>query len=169
MSIPSDEEEVLGVVLLRRPRSLGRWDTFAAVLTTRRMIFAQITGKMIKEATEQAKRQAKAEGKGFLGQWSAQLRATLSYANRYLSMEPSLILSETPGNFYIDNDSIGEIKLKLSPQRNVNEFDVEIHSRSGKMVFNMDENADNVRLLKNAYGDRVKLPFGYSISGFRLG
>jgi len=160
MSISGDEK-VLGVLLLRRPKSLGRWDSFAAVLTNYRMIFAQITADMVKEAVEQAKKQAKAEGRGFLGQWSAQLGATFGYVNRYLSMEPSQILSETPGNFSVNNSAIREIKLKLPDQRNLNELDVEIHLQSGRMVFRMDRNADSVRILNQVYGDRVKLPLGY--------
>ncbi|MDW8034983.1 MAG: hypothetical protein RMI85_00825 [Candidatus Korarchaeum sp.] len=170
MSFPSDNsEKVLGVLLLRKPKSLGRYDTFAAVLTTERMIFAQVTSIMLKEAIEKAKREAKAEGKGFLEQWTAQLRASLSYVNKYLLMKPSQILAETPGNFDIKNDEIGRIKLRLSKWENVNEFEVEVHSPSGKLNFRMDENVDNVKLLKQVYGDRVKLPLGYSISGLKLG
>ena len=61
-------ERVIGAFLLRKPKSLGRWDSYAAVLTTRRMIFAQITKDMVNRAVEEAKQRAKAEGKGFLGQ-----------------------------------------------------------------------------------------------------
>ncbi|MEM3739893.1 MAG: hypothetical protein QXP84_03770 [Candidatus Korarchaeum sp.] len=168
MSVTDDRERVLGVLPLRKSKSLGRWDTFAAVLTTSRMIFAQITGEMVKEAVEKAKNQAKSEGKGFLGQWAAQLGATLSYANRYLEMTPSQILSETPGNFAIGNDAIREIKIKPA-SGTAEEFNVEIDSSSGKLVFRMDGSAEKVELLKQVYGDRVKLPFGYSISGLSLG
>ncbi|MCC6028835.1 MAG: hypothetical protein LM591_01665 [Candidatus Korarchaeum sp.] len=90
-------ERVIGAILLKKPKSMGRWDTYAAVITTRKMIFAQITKDMVKRATEEARQKAKAEGKGFLGQWSAQLGASFGYARRYLNMEPSDILSETQG------------------------------------------------------------------------
>jgi hypothetical protein len=106
-------ERVIGAILLRKPKSLGRWDSYAAVITTQRMIFAQITSDMVKEAIEKAKQQAKAEGKGFLGQWSAQLGATFNYIQKYLSMEPSAIISETPGNFYIENGAIRDIKIEV--------------------------------------------------------
>lgn len=111
-----------------------------------------------------AKERAKSSGKGFLGQWSEQLRATLGYAQRYLNMEPLAILAETSGNFAIENRTIREIKLKLKRIRketSFHEFEIEVHSTSGKFEFRMDENGDYVKLLKQAYGERVKLPFGY--------
>ena len=63
----TDTEKVLSVLLLRKPKSLGRYDTFSGVLTGKRLIFAQMTGDMIKEAIKQAREQAKSEGKGFFG------------------------------------------------------------------------------------------------------
>jgi hypothetical protein len=155
-------ERVIGAILLRKPKSLGRWDSYAAVITTQRMIFAQITSDMVKEAIEKAKQQAKAEGKGFLGQWSAQLGATFNYIQKYLSMEPSAIISETPGNFYIENGAIRDIKIKDKRVRDkggYDELEAEISSSSGKFVFTLDRNMDNIKMLKQIYGDRVKTPF----------
>lgn len=169
MSFSPESERVVGVLLLRRPKSFGRWDTFAAAITEERMIFAQITSEMIKEAVEIARKQAKAEGKGFLGQWSAQLRASFNYAQKYLSMSPEEIIAETQGNFAVSNDSVREIKLKpISEEGTANEFSVEIRYSSGKLAFRMDRNAESVELLKQVYGDRVKLPFGYSLSGLSM-
>lgn len=58
-------ESVLGVLALRKPKSLGRYDSFTGVLTNQRIIFAQTTSEMLKQASQTAKEQAKAEGKGF--------------------------------------------------------------------------------------------------------
>jgi hypothetical protein len=162
MSAFQDEtrERVIGAILLKKPKSMGRWDTYAAVITTRRMIFAQITKDMAKRAIEEAKQKAKAEGKGFLGQWSAQLGASFNYAQRYLNMEPSDILSETPGNFYIENGAIGEIKIKheRSMHGGPDELKMEISASSGRYDFELNSSGD-VKLLKQVYGDRVKSPF----------
>ena len=68
-------------------------------------------------AAQQARDHAKAEGKGFWGQWSDQLRATFGYINKYLTMPPQTILSETPGNFALPNNAISEIHVK---HRNIN-------------------------------------------------
>ncbi|MEM3427933.1 MAG: zinc ribbon domain-containing protein [Nitrososphaerales archaeon] len=164
-------ETILGVILLRKPKSLGRYDTFAGVLTTSRMIFAQITKEMLNEAARLAKEQAKAEGKGFWGQWVSQLNATLNYMQKYLKMEPAAILNETPGNFALNNDSINEIKLKLKQTRrgepHLHEFEVEVSSTTEKIALAMDDKKEYVDLLKAVYGERVKTPIGY-LSGFKI-
>src|SRR5450756_1321745 len=92
-------EATVGVILFRKPKSLGRWDTYTGVVTSQRVIFAQITSEMLKAAVQQSRDQAKAEGKGFSGQWSEQLKATWGYSQRYLTIPPQAILAETPGNF----------------------------------------------------------------------
>ncbi len=170
-----DYEQVLSVLLLRKPKSLGRYDTFSGVLTGKRLIFAQMTGDMIKEAVKQSREQAKSEGKGFFGQWADQLKASASFASRYYSMEPSAALSETQGNFAVTNDSVNKIKLKLKDtgnQANPREFEIEIKSSAGKYKFRMDENGDYVKALKQIYGDKVETPFGYFSAGglkFKIG
>jgi hypothetical protein len=122
-----------------------------------------MTSEMIKTAAQQSIDQAKAEGKGFFGQWSDQLKATWGYSQRYLSMPPQMILAETPGNFELYNSTISEIKVKLkgNDERQMRYFEVEFHSTNGKFEFHMDENSDLTGLLKRVYGDRVKMPFGY--------
>lgn len=161
----SKNEPVVGVIVLRKSKSLGRYDSYSGVLTNQRFIFAQLTSEMIKNAAMQAKNQAKAEGKGFFAQWSEQIQASYSFSRRYLTMEPAAILSETPGNFEINNSAISEIKVKLkdigTPENDRHEFEIEIKSISGKYEFRMDENNQNTELLKQVYGQRVKMPFGY--------
>ncbi len=162
-------------MLLRKPKSLGRYDTFSAVITNQRFIVAQMTADMMKEAATRAKEQAKAEGKGFLGQWSDQLKATSNFSRRYYEMSPPDILSETQGNFAIPNGTIEEVRLKLKDlgrQTNRREFEIEVRSKSGKYEFRMDENNDYIDMLKQTYGERLKMPFGYIRSGglrFKLG
>jgi len=169
-SAQTDSENILGAVFLRKPKSLGRWDSYSGVITSKRLIFAQMTSKMIQDATKLARDQAKAEGKGFFSQWADQLKASFNYSQRYLSMEPSVILSETPGNFEVVNNTISEIKLKLIKKGNaeIQEFEIEFVSSMGKHKFDMDQRDENVKLLKQVYGERVKTPFGYSY-GLRVG
>jgi hypothetical protein len=168
----ADNEPVLGVLLLRKPKSFGRYDTFTGVLTDKRLIFAQMTSDMLKDAAMQARNQAKAEGKGFFGQWGDQLKASFGFTQRYLSMPPSTALNETPGNFYVDHAGVRELKLKLKNLQQGNmenhEFELEFQSTSGKFEFRMDDNNDYVKLLKQVYGDRVKTPRGYFGHGFRI-
>jgi hypothetical protein len=165
-------ERVLGVMVLRKPKSLGRSDSFTGVVTNQRMIFAQMTGEMLKQTGQMARDQAKAEGKGFLGQWSDQLKASFGYSQRYLTMQPSTALAETPGNFAVDNNAIREIKIKqdLSGRGVRDEFEMEIRSFSGKHEFKMDQRDEYIRLLKQVYGERVKMPFGsFTFHGVKIG
>lgn len=153
-------------MVLRKPKSLGRYDSFTGVVTSQRMIFAQLTSEMMKQSVQMARDQARANGKGFFGQVSEQLKASFGYAQRYFSMAPSAILSETPSNYAVDNNAISEIKIKrkdVMRGRDVyeHEFEMELHCTSGKYEFKMDEKDQYINLLKQVYGERVKMPFGY--------
>jgi hypothetical protein len=92
-----------------------------------------------------------------------QLKATWGYSQRYFTMPPQTILAETPDNFGLYNNTISEVKVKLKgdDERNMRYLEVEFHSTVGKFEFHMDENNDFTNLLKQVYGDRVKMPFGY--------
>jgi hypothetical protein len=166
-------ERPVGVILVRKPKSMGRYDTWAAVITNVRMIFAQITSQMITNASMQARDQAKADGKGFFGQWGDQLKATFLYSQKYLSMEPNAIQAETLGNFALDNRGISEVKIKLKNisrghEAQINEFELEVSSAQGRYEFRMDERHESTELLKQVYGDRVKMPFGYFSHGVNV-
>jgi hypothetical protein len=158
-----NREAMIGVIPLRKPKSMGRWDTYTGVITNQRIIFAQMTSEMLKVAVQQSREQAKAQGKGFFGQWSEQLKASWDYSQRYLVMQTEAILAETPGNFFLNNSAISEIKVKLkgNDENQTRYFEVEFNSNIGKNQFVMDENSDFTDLLKRVFGDRVKMPFGY--------
>ena len=169
----SGSEQVAGVMLLRKPKSLGRYDTFTGIVTSQRMIFAQMTDEMLKNAIQTSRDQAKAEGKGFWGQWEEQLRASFGYSQRYLTMDPSAALAETPGNFAVYNNAIKEVKLHVKDlsrggQADRQEFEIEVNSNQGKYQFRMDERDEYVNLLKRVYGERVKMPFGYFSHGVKV-
>ena len=159
-------------MVLRRPKSLGRSDSYSVVVTNCRMIFAQMTNEMINQSVMAARNQAKAEGKGFWGQWGDQLKTSFTYGQKYYSMQPSAILAETAGNFAFDNNAISEIKLKEERDNDrgmhVYEMKMEIHSSSGKYEFRMDQNDNYIKLLKQVYGERVKTPFGFFSHGVNI-
>jgi hypothetical protein len=157
-------EATVGVLLFRHMKSLGRYDSYAGVVTTQRLIFAQLTSEMINQAAQQARDQAKAEGKGFFGAWGDQLKATFGYIKKYQNIPPDAIIAETPGNFALYNSTISEIKVHLKGQGEDDgprEFEAEIKTTSGTFKYRMGEDSDNTNLLKRVYGDRVKMPFGY--------
>ncbi|MCX8151014.1 MAG: zinc ribbon domain-containing protein [Candidatus Bathyarchaeota archaeon] len=163
----SYSESVMGVMLLRNPKSMGRYDTYTGIVTTHRLIFAQMTSEMLNTAIQIAKDQAKAEGKGFWGQWGDQLKAAYSYTNRYLHMDPNAALSETPGNFFVNNMDIKEVEIKIKdlhkPGEKIHrhEFELEIHTPHGNYKFRMDNRKEYLSLLKQTYGEKMRMPFGY--------
>jgi hypothetical protein len=158
-------EATVGVILFRKMKSMGRYDAYAGVVTSQRLIFAQLTSQMLNAAAQQARDQAKAEGKGFMGQWKEQLKGSFGYTNRYLTMLPDAIVAETPGNFAISNNQISQINIHLkggsSEGGEQRHLESEIHSSMGTYKFSMDENSGFVDLLKRVYDNRVKMPFGY--------
>jgi hypothetical protein len=169
----SNGENIVGMIPLRQLKSLGRYDPFVGVITNQRLVFARLTSEMIKDSATRARNEAKSQGKGYLGQMSSQMREYSSgYSSRYLSMQPSAILAETPGNFALGNLSISELRLKLRNSRqgngDENEFEVEFLSGGAKYEFRMDDEGEYVTLLKRVYGERVRTPFGYSTHTLKL-
>lgn len=156
-------ETVIGTIFLRKPKFMGRYDSFTAAITNQRLIVAQMTSQMLTDAAMKAREQAKAEGKGFMGQWSDQLNATFSYTQRYMTMSPDAILNETLGNFAINHNDMREVKLglKRTKQASKDEFEVTFNCNQGSYVFRMDQRDAFTDLLKQVYGERVKMPFGY--------
>ena len=86
--------------------------SYTLVLTESRIIFAEATAAMLKQSVADARDAAKADGKGFFGQWGAQMGAYSKLAQGYLSMDPALALAENPGNFAIEESAIASSKLK---------------------------------------------------------
>ncbi len=153
-------EVVIGAIPLRRMKSFGRYDSYVGVVTNCRLIIAELTKQMINDSITKARKDAKAQGKGYMGQMSSQMREHSSgYTSRFLSMSPSSILAETPGNFELSNGSISEIRLTISyhDEDSVkDEFDVEIYSGGARYNFVTDGSGDYTNLLKSVFGDRFR-------------
>ena len=77
------QEKILGIIPNVKKMKLTGQDTYAVVVTERRMILAQLTGEMLKQAAKEAQEKGKAEGKGFLDRWGDQLKATFTYSQKY--------------------------------------------------------------------------------------
>jgi predicted amidophosphoribosyltransferase len=160
-------EEVIGVIAnARKVKLFGvSWDTWNIVITSRRMVMVQMTAAMLNAAVAEAQAQAKAEGKGFFGIMKDQLAAQFRYAVRYETMNPDMALAETPGNISVENARITAIKMKLrdtgSGEVEYTEFRMVVESADGKFEYMMAEDDRYVNLLKQVYGDKVHMPFGY--------
>ena len=164
-------EEVIGVIAnARKVKFLGvSWDTWNIVITSRRMIMVQMTSAMVNAAVAEAQAKAKAEGKGFFGIMKDQLSASFRYALRYETMNPDLALAETPGNIAVENVRVSAINLKVktsgSDDAEYTEFKISIETADGRFEYLMAEDERYINLLKQVYGDKVHMPFGY----FKIG
>jgi hypothetical protein len=160
---PVAGERVLFAIPMWQPRSLGRRDSFAAVITERRLIMAQITKQVMNQAVIDARNQAKAQGNGYWGQVSGQMAAWSSgYADRYRSIDPASILVETPGNFEINNIDLFEVVVRYSAggDEDPSYYDVTFGSSRGSHQYQMEDRSQFVEALGRSYPSKLKAPYG---------
>lgn len=145
------------------------WDTYALVVTDRRMILARLTTEMLNAAYKEAAERAKAEGKGFLEQMAHQMSVAFQYCQKYETMPPEFAIAETKGNVAIENVRITAVDMKDKPTHKgsmeYHEFIMTVKSADGKFEFYIGEDERFINILKAAYGDKVHMPFGYSMAG----
>jgi len=151
------------IPLVRKPKSFGRSDTYTLVVTNERMVFAELTNDMMKEAVAEAQRKGKEEGKGFFARWGDQFKATMNYSERYWKMSPDEALGENPKNFAIQNASVKKIKVSSkeissgSDDSGRSYTEMKIESSAGKYDFRADGQAKSIKeALKGVFGDTVK-------------
>jgi type 1 glutamine amidotransferase len=112
---------------------------FSLIITDRRLIFAELTKEKITAMVNEARDTAKAEGKGFFGQWGAQLGTSYNYHEVYWQMAPDAALAENPGNYAIERTAFQSAKFKIGvsdDERNTPD-EVIIKAASGKYKFNV--------------------------------
>ncbi len=138
-------EQIAAIIpTVRKPKSFGRSDTYTLIVTDSRMIFAEMTGDMTKEAAMEAQRRGKEEGKGFFSRWGDQIKDTMRFADRYWEIPPDEALAENSKNFAIPNSSVKKIKVWSReefnrPDEPARDFtELKIESSSGKYEFRVD-------------------------------
>ena len=170
-ALPQGGEQIIGVIgNARKMKMLGvSWDTYALVVTDRRMILAQLTADMLNAAYKEAAERAKADGKGFLELSTHQMTVAFQYCQKYDTMPPEFVLAETKGNRAIENLRISAVNLKEKPTHKgsmeYQEFIMTVQSADGKFEFHIGEDDRFINILKAAYGDRVHMPQGYFRDG----
>jgi len=143
---------------------------YTLVITHRRMILARVTDALTTAAQTEAAERSKAEGKGFFGNMADQFLVGSQFSQRYFSMIPEQIIAETPGNIVLENAQISSIKLKGG--QGIGLFGVPtdipngqlkmiIESSQGVFTYFMRDEKEFTGLLKDVYGERLHMPFGY--------
>jgi hypothetical protein len=144
---------------LNRRKGLFGAESFNLLVTPQRMVFAYVTSEMLKWAAEQAKQNAKQQGKGFFGQWGAVIGANNFLLDRCRAMPIENILAENQENFVIYNQQVQSIKARANFDPDTNQPDtMEIRFSGGKMKFDLSGcNAGEVKkVLKPVFGSLVK-------------
>jgi len=158
-----DSEQVLGVIpnITRKKGFFGQ-EAFNLVVTKKRLIFAQLTTAMIKDAADKAAKQAKEEGKGLLGQMFVTATSGFSLFRKYFSMMPEDILHENPSNFDVDLRAVklARVERKMTDyeqNKDIVVLTIQIESRAN-LKFNMEnpDVASAKETLTSVLGNRVR-------------
>jgi len=121
--------------------------SYTLVITDRRLIFAELTKEKVTATVNAARDSAKAEGKGFFGQWGAQLKSSTSYSEAYWRMSPDAALAETPGNWAVERSQYQGAKFRMgATDENTSTPDVlTIKASTGKWKFNVSGSLGSVK------------------------
>ncbi len=162
---PQQGERVIAVIpTLKKMKFLSAWDLYAMVATESRIIFAHITKEMVNQAIKEAQEKAKAEGKGFFGQWGAQLNTSFFYTQKYRQMTPEAVMREQPDNFAISLGDVRKVNVwQRTPagQKGMLKqiyWEVEFESIRGKEKYTVDDSDPNPAL-NATFGSKVNHPF----------
>lgn len=120
---------------------------YTLIITDRRLIFAELTKDKVTATVNAARDSAKAEGKGFFGQWGAQLKSSGSYSEAYRQMSPDAALAETPGNWAVERSQYQGAKFRMGvTDENTSTPDVlTIKASTGKWKFNVSGSLGSVK------------------------
>ncbi len=131
------------------------------VLTNYRVIFAMQTNQMLQEQVRQARAGAKQEGKGFFGQWGAQLSAGSTY---YQHKSPGSILAEQPGNFFIPHNQLRSVKFRVihGGDESSDDYRLDFEAVTGKVsvMFTMIDQKKAKQALTQVLGEKVHWSLG---------
>jgi hypothetical protein len=115
-------------------------DNYCLVITPNRLIFAYLDSRRMQDFVNQARNQAKAQGKGFFGQIGAQLGWLRLLEQELANTPPDHILAQDPHNFQIPNQAISKIRLRQSydsENQNQESIRIVILTTAGKHQFHL--------------------------------
>lgn len=156
-------EEIVGIVshVLQSTGGIGS-KHYTMITTNQRLIIAQFTGQIMKEAMVQSKNKG---GKGLLGGLLAGRVLTpeniVNYTDRYWSMAPEQIISENPGNFSLEISSISMVKVEyqrtksMSDDSSIGFYVLIIDSIYGQYSFIFDADPQDMEVLRSVLGNKL--------------
>jgi len=138
---PTPSEQILGIVAVGKPKGLlgMRQDSYNMIVTPTRLVFATVSPALMKEAAKRAREEAKQQGKGFLGQWGAQLAWLDVLHRQYRKMTVDAILAHYGGSFAIPNHQVQKVRYKQNYDQESGKSSDELILRTvdGKLRFKL--------------------------------
>ncbi len=113
--VQADGEKIEGMIpSVRLKTGLLSSKVYNLVVTDRRIVFAETTKEMLKQAAADAARESKEQGKGMLRRMATTMVSSRRVYEKYWQMDIAAILKETPGNFAIALDEVKKISFQVS-------------------------------------------------------
>ena len=139
-------EPILSIILgLQRQKGLLGMgtDNYSLIITPSRLVFAHADKRAVQAYGQRARHEAKAEGKGFFGQWGAQLGWLALLERDLQAATPDQILAQSPNSFFIPNASISRIRIRRKTDADYDSTTyvvLLINTTSGKHKFQIPSN-----------------------------
>jgi len=159
--VASSGEPVYGVIAgAQRRKGLFGTQTYCVIVTPQRLVFAELTSQMQKDAVRDANEEAKAQGKGFLGRMAAQWGWLQRMVDKYHAMPVEAALRETKDNFFILNSHVRKVSIqeKRDAENDLASHYLVIEANSGKYSFELKAGKpkEAKELLRQALGAVVR-------------
>lgn len=157
-----DGEELLGFIpALKKKTGLFRTKTYTLVVTNRRLIFAELTNKMMQAAVAEANEASK--GKGMLARMKEAATSQQRIYSRYYNLTAEEILRENPENFALNNDEVKKVRMHIGDfyadqgNKQSDTMVIQTTREKIKLVFHYDNSTAEARkVLWRAFGNKVK-------------
>lgn len=160
---PQGETITTTISNFQKPKSLGRWDSYIILASNQNLLLIQLTNEMVNKSIKEAQEKAKAEGKGFWGQWGAQLGTSFDYAAKYTGWTKEQVLAEIPTALVIPNNTVSLIELTSEINRGDYGKDVQrslyklkIHTAGGKHELEAHSLDTKIKTFHNLFQGRFK-------------
>ncbi len=107
-------ERIVGLIpAVRRKTGLFSSKVYNLVVTDRRILFAEASKELLKQAAADATWESKEQGKGFLASTMSTATSSTRVYQKYWEMAPKDILAETSGNYAVALEDVKSVRFVI--------------------------------------------------------
>lgn len=145
-----ENESIIGVIVnASKKKSLFKRTTYNIIVTNKRLLFAELTADMLKQAAKDATEESKAAGENIFKRMAKTATSGFSFHKRYLEMTPEAILAEQPENYALEATQIEKFKTKMGDIEYNTPNKLILFSSRGKESFDIQSNISEAKKLLN--------------------